>query len=161
MHRLGWPFVLALAVAALDDVTKGWAERALELHEPVPVLGDLARLTLGYNAGVAFGMFQGGGTLLLLATGAIILGISAWLLAGPRSGAAQPHTHALGLILGGAAANFLDRWPDGRVTDFLDLGLGAMRWPTVNVADSSIVLGVGLLMLVAFAVPTRAEVPAA
>lgn len=148
MRRLAWLFMLALAVAGLDVATKGWAERALELHEPVPVLGELARLTLGYNTGVAFGMFQGGGTVLLLVTGAIIVGISAGLLAGRRWEAAPPVAHAMSLILGGAVANFVDRWPDGRVTDFLDVGLGALRWPTFNVADSSIVLGITIILLV-------------
>lgn len=147
MHRIGWPILLAVVAAALDVLTKVWAERALAPHEPVPVLGDVAQLTLGYNTGSAFGLFRDGGTLLLVATGVMIVGLAALLLAGPRAGIAPPLTGALGLMLGGAVANFADRWPDGRVTDFLDVGVGALRWPTFNLADSFIVLGVTIILL--------------
>ena len=50
------------------------------------------------------------------------------------------------MILGGAIANFVDRLSDGRVTDFLDFGLGAARWPTFNLADSFIIVGAALLL---------------
>ena len=161
MDRVGWPLVLALVVAGLDVATKAWAERALALHEPVSVLGETARLTLGYNTGSAFGMFRDGGLPLLVLTAAMSVGLAGLLLVGPRVGVAPPIARALGLMLGGAAANVVDRWPDGRVTDFLDVGLGALRWPTFNLADSTIVLGMGLIVLVSFAAPTRTEVTAA
>lgn len=130
-----------------DSVSKAWAEQTLRLHEPVPLLGDLFRLTLGYNTGVAFGMFANGGSWPLIVTGLIILGMAVWLVNTLRSGE-LPVTAAwpIGLILGGAIANFVDRLPDGRVTDFLDVGFGAARWPTFNLADTFIVLGVILLL---------------
>ncbi len=72
----------ALAVMGFDGLTKAWAERALALGEPVPVVGDVVRLTLGYNTGVAFGLFAQGGPWLLVVTSAIILGLAAWLVHG-------------------------------------------------------------------------------
>ena len=141
-------FLIALA---LDGLTKTWAEQALVLYQPVPVIGETFRLTLGYNSGVAFGLFANGGILPLVVTGVVIVGLVVWLASALRGGEFPPAAGLpIGLILGGAIANFADRLPDGRVTDFLDLGLGASRWPTFNLADSFIVLGVSLLMLVVF-----------
>jgi len=72
-----------------------------------------------------------------------------WLVSTLRSGELPPTAAApIGLILGGAIANFADRLPDGRVTDFLDAGFGTTRFPTFNAADTFIVLGVALLLLV-------------
>lgn len=144
--------ILAPAGAALvaDVLTKQWAEEALVPLRPVQVLGDLLQLTLSYNTGVAFGLFAYGGEGLLLVTGAIIAGLLAWLLASLRPGSARSAPPwPTGLVLGGALANFLDRLPDGRVTDFLDAGVGALRWPAFNLADSAIVVGVFLLALLA------------
>jgi signal peptidase II len=52
--------------------------------------------------------------------------------------------------LGGAIANFADRLIDGRVTDFLDVGVGAARWPTFNLADSFIIVGMAWLLLISY-----------
>lgn len=145
LYRL---LLLAGVALVVDGLTKTWAERALTLYEPVPVLGEFFRLTLGYNTGVVFGLFANSGLSPLILTGLIIVGFAAWLLAALRTSTLPAVTWPLGLILGGAIANFLDRLPDGRVTDFLDVGLGAARWPTFNLADSSIVLGVVLLLLI-------------
>lgn len=143
-----FPLLLAaLAAMGFDRLTKAWAERALAVGDPVPVVGDVFRLTLGYNTGVAFGLFAQGGPWLLVVTSAVILGLVAWLLHSLRAGTVPRGVWPLGLILGGAVANFADRWPDGRVTDLLDVGIGAARWPTFNLADSFIVVGIALLLL--------------
>ena len=132
-----------LVALAVDWLTKDWAERMLVLHEPVQLVGGLFRLTLVYNTGVAFGLFANGGVWPLIFTGLFILSLAVGLIGALRTNeipevAAWP----IGLILGGAIANFVDRLPDGRVTDFLDVGLGAARWPTFNLADSFIMVGV-------------------
>jgi signal peptidase II len=138
-------------VFAVDLVSKLWAEANLLPHQPVPVIGDFFRLTLGYNTGVAFGMFANQGILPLVVTGVIIIGLAIWLTRALHQGqfparAAWP----VGMLLGGAIGNFLDRLPDGRVTDFLDFGLGELRWPTFNLADSFILIGVAILVLFTF-----------
>jgi signal peptidase II len=150
-QKAGVAFVVAIA---LDSITKVWAEQSLAPHHPVPVLGDYFQFTLGYNTGVAFGMFANGGNGPLLVTGVVILAIIAWLGNALRTGELTPAAAwPVGLLLGGAIANFVDRLPDGRVTDFLDAGLGAARWPTFNVADSFIVIALATLMLISL-IPT-------
>lgn len=139
--------VFLLIVLSLDWMTKTWVEQILIPFQPVPLAGQFFRLTLGYNTGVAFGMFANGGVGPLVVTGLIIVGLVIWLVSTLRSGE-LPHTVAapIGLILGGAIANFADRLPDGRVTDFLDVGFGPTRFPTFNLADTFIVLGAVFLL---------------
>lgn len=152
-------FPALLIPLALDVLTKLWAEQALSLHDPLPVIGDFFRLTLGYNTGVAFGLFANGGLWPLVVTGLIIVGMAVWFMRVLRAGDFLPGAAwPIGFILGGAIANFADRLPDGRVTDFLDVGIGATRWPTFNLADSFIVLGLVLLL---FATYTEKRLPAA
>ncbi len=141
--------LIALMIAlSLDWMTKTWAEQVLIPFQPVPLAGHFFRLTLGYNTGVAFGLFANGWSWPLIVTGLIILGMATSLVNTLRSGVlAITAAWPIGLILGGAIANFVDRLPDGRVTDFLDVGFGAARWPTFNLADTFIVLGVTLLLL--------------
>lgn len=146
--RLLPPIVLVLL---LDGVSKFWAEQILAPHEPVPVFGQFFRLTLGYNTGVAFGLFANGGIWPLIITGIIILGLTVWLAKGLSTGQFPPRSGwPMGLLLGGAVGNFGDRLGDGRVTDFLDIGLGTARWPTFNLADSFIVVSLVMLMWFSF-----------
>lgn len=141
--------VSLLIVLSLDWMTKTWVEQVLIPFQPMPLAGQFFRLTLGYNTGVAFGLFANGGVGPLVLTGIIIVGMMIWLVSTLRNGELPPTTAApIGLILGGAMANFVDRLPDGRVTDFLDAGFGLTRFPTFNLADTFIVLGVALLLLV-------------
>ena len=142
--RIFIPLMISLL---LDGLTKVWAEQALS--SPTPILGNFFRLSLGHNTGVAFGLFANGGIFTLIVTGVMIAFLAAWLIYSIHSGdltaiAVWP----VGLILGGAVGNFADRMVDGRVTDFLDFGLGTARWPTFNLADSFIVVGALLLLLI-------------
>lgn len=142
--------LIAFVVAfSLDGASKIWAEQALAPHQPMPVIGETFRFTLGYNTGVAFGMFSNGGPWPLAITGVVILGLILWVINILRQGKLPPPAGgAIGLLLGGAIGNFVDRVPDGRVTDFLDVGLGTARWPTFNLADSFILIGLGILLLI-------------
>lgn len=140
-------YISLLIALVIDWPTKTPAEQTLSLYTPTPLIGQFFRLTLGYNKGVAFGMFANGGAWPLIVTGLIIIMLAVWFVRALRTDeipgiAAWP----IGLILGGAIANFVDRLPDGRVTDFLDMGLSAARWPTFNLADSFIVVGVAVLL---------------
>lgn len=130
------------AVAALTILgaylARLWTERNLEYDEPVRLLGNLFRLTLGENPGVAFGLFGGSPlvpwlSVVALVAFALLVGRS--LSGGPAGGT------TLGLVLGGGAANLLDRLGDGRVTDYVDAGLASWRWPTFNLPDVAITVG--------------------
>lgn len=143
--------LVMLLVLALDAFTKLWAERVLIINTPVPIIGQMFQFTLGYNTGVAFGLFAAGGILPLILSGTILGGLAIWMIATLRHEQLQATvTWPLVAILGGGIANFSDRLFDDRVTDFLDIGIGATRWPTFNLADTFIVTGVALLALVAF-----------
>ena len=132
----------------LDGSSKIWAQAMLELHQPLPVVGQFFRLTLGYNTGVAFGLFADGGVWPLAITGVVIAGLAFWFARGLYLSHIPPAAGwGIGLLLGGAIGNFADRFFDGRVIDFLDFGVGQTRWPAFNFADSFILIGLTLLML--------------
>ena len=127
---------LAAAVVAADLGTKQLAVR--ELGEAVQLLPGL-ELQLGYNSGVAFGMLTSVPPWLLVVGVALLIG---GLIAGVWSGQLSPPWPAVGLLLGGAVANLIDRAADGRVTDFID----PIRWPAFNLADVAITVGVVLIL---------------
>ena len=143
---------LALFVALiLDIVSKNWMEQTLEPYQPVSIIGDFLRFTLGYNSGVAFGMFANGGLWPLIITGGVIVFLLLWFTKAIYSGHFPAQAvWPVGLLLGGAIGNFIDRLQNGQVTDFIDVGIGTTRWPTFNLADSFILIGVGLLVLITF-----------
>jgi signal peptidase II len=136
---------------SLDALSKAWAERALLLGEPVPVIGEVVRLTLSYNTGVAFSLFADRGITAIVLSGIIICGLVLWLMRSIwRGNITQRALWLFGFILGGALGNFVDRVGDGRVTDFLDVGIEAARWPTFNIADVCLMVALALLLLVSF-----------
>ena len=149
MKRVYLLLIVTVVVLTADSLVKQWIERWLSPGDVVPVVGQAFQLTLSYNTGVAFGMFAKGGSSLLVLTGIIILTLAVWALYSVSATKTPRNAYLpLGLLLGGAIANFVDRTMDGRVTDFLDIGLTMWRWPTFNLADCAIVVGVGLLMLI-------------
>jgi len=138
---------LAALVVVVDGVTKRLAEDRLEktgvYSVPVPLTGDLLRFTYLENRGAAFGLLQDQ-TLFFVLVGVVVIGvIAASYRYLPRSGF-RLHL-ALGLQLGGAIGNLIDRVRQGYVVDFVDFGYRANWWPVFNVADSAIVVGVALL----------------
>jgi len=149
MKRVYLLLIVAITVLAADGLVKFGIEQWLGVHDlVVPVVGESLRLTLVYNTGVALGMFGNGGGALLVLTGAIIVSLLIW----STYRVYETKTPALaylplGLILGGASANFIDRVIDGRVTDFLDFGYRMWRFPTFNLADCALVVGVSLFMI--------------
>ena len=145
---------LAGLVVVVDQVTKRLAEDRLErtgvrsVPVPLPGVSDYLRLTYTENRGAAFGVLQDQTTFFVL-VGLVVVGvIAASYRYLPRSGF-RIHL-ALGLQLGGAVGNLIDRIRQGYVVDFVDFGYKANWWPVFNVADSAIVIGVALLALNAF-----------
>ena len=154
---------LAALVVVLDQVTKRLAEEKLDRTNvrsvPVPAVGDYLRFTYVENRGAAFGLLQDQ-TAFFVFVGLLVIGvIAASYRYLPRSGF-RLHL-ALGLQLGGAIGNLIDRIRQGYVVDFVDFGYHSNWWPVFNVADSAIVVGVALLALNALASSPTDEVAAA
>jgi signal peptidase II len=147
---------LAVLVVLTDQLTKRLAEDRLRDQRSVPIVDDILRLTYVQNRGAAFGLLQDQTTFFVL-VGILVIGvIAASYRYLPRSGFLL-HL-ALGLQLGGAIGNLIDRVRQGYVVDFVDFGYHSNWWPVFNVADSAIVVGVALLALNALSPsPTTAE----
>lgn len=165
-RRSGFPLrallfvALAGAVIAVDQWTKRLAEEHLlesgVRSVPIPGTGDLLRLTYVENRGAAFGLLQNQ-TLFFVLVGVVVIGvIAASYRYLPRSGVLM-HL-ALGLQLGGAVGNLIDRVRQGYVVDFMDFGYRQNWWPVFNVADSAIVVGVALLALTYLRMPRETSV---
>ena len=109
-------------------------------------IGSFLNLRLGHNAGVSFGLFpavtQSHASMLVFAT-ALITILIVWLGLTARESWQKA---GVGLIVGGAAANVVDRFRDGLVTDFIDVHAFGWHWPTFNIADVAITCGVALLL---------------
>lgn len=145
---------IGILVVVLDQLTKAWVEATFQLaspaappgapNAPTPIVGDLVRVARTWNDGGVFGLFGDSATVLGIASIAVI-GIILWLQA--TSGVRSPLlTVALGLLIGGAIGNLLDRLRFGHVIDWVDTGIGGLRFYTFNVADSAISIAVVLLI---------------
>ena len=145
-------WVAAVLVFALDRWTKAWAVSELALVHTKPLFGEWMRLTYVRNTGVAFGLFasEGGGNgllLTLLGLGALAaVGVYFWLT--PTRD--RMLLMALALVVGGAIGNLIDRVSSGAVTDFIDVYVGSHHWPSFNVADSAISIGIVLMAIDSF-----------
>jgi signal peptidase II len=146
MNKVSY-LLVSLQILALDQWTKWLVEVHLPHHASSPLIPGLLNLTHVRNSGVAFGLFAstGGGSgglltvLGLLALAAV--GLYFWL-APSRD---RSLLVALALVVGGAIGNLIDRISSGAVTDFIDVYVGAHHWPSFNVADSAISIGIVLM----------------
>ncbi|WP_307586257.1 signal peptidase II [Paenibacillus wynnii] len=138
-------YLIAVIVFLIDQGTKYLIATRLELQEQISVIGNFFLITSHRNRGAAFGILEGQRWLFFLVTFVVVIGI-VWYLNKARKTQKLLPT-ALGLVLGGAFGNFLDRLLSGEVVDFLQFNFGSYTFPIFNVADSSIVIGVALIIL--------------
>jgi signal peptidase II len=132
--------VVAAAAAGADQLTKVFVSSRLPLGDAVEILGPFA-IHHVRNTGIAFGLFAGSTSIVIVLTA---VAIGALVIFFARSGRRHPLLPvAVGLVLGGSISNLVDRLRLGYVTDFLDFDY----WPAFNLADTFIVVGVGLLFL--------------
>jgi signal peptidase II len=140
------------AIVAADQATKALARGAIGRGERDPIFPGVALVNVRNN-GVAFGLFEGGGALLIVFTAVAVAALLAFFYAhATRHGAWVP----TGLLLGGATGNLIDRLGDEGVTDFIDLPL----WPAFNLADIAITAGVLALLWVLEGPPPKARTDA-
>jgi signal peptidase II len=140
-------FVFALIVVVLDQLTKAWVLSGLDLREVgrVNLLPPILNFTWVENRGVSFGLFGDGSARWMLSLFSIIVSgiLGWWALRADR----RLLITAIGLVMGGAIGNVIDRIRFGFVVDFIDFsGTGVFPW-VFNVADSAITIGVILLIL--------------
>ena len=142
-------FLIALVIVLADRWTKRLIAERLALYAHIQVIPGFFRLTHTENTGAAFSLFADSPahwkTAMLIAFSVIAMVIVLVLLSKQHRVTATGI--ALSLILGGAAGNLWDRMASGRVVDFLLFYIKQYQWPVFNLADSSIVVGAGLLVL--------------
>ncbi len=145
--------LLATAVLALDQATKLWIAARIpfdplhshDVGQDITVIANFFYLIHVGNTGAAWSMFAGQSVLLGTLALATLVGIGFWRHSlGLRD---RTNQYAFGLLCGGIAGNLLDRFARGHVTDFLDFHFGSYIYPTFNVADSGICVGVILYVL--------------
>ena len=146
---LGRGLATAAAVAILDQLSKTavlafFSDHGLGNRRSILPFFDLV---LTYNRGMSFGMFNDGhgssALVFSLVAAAIVAGLIFWLWRVESAFLAV----AIGLIIGGAVGNVIDRVRLGAVVDFLDFHVGAWHWPAFNLADSAICIGVAAMLL--------------
>ncbi len=142
-----YAMMLVAATVILDQVSKELLLRYLHKAGPVvSVVDDFFRLVIVWNRGVSFGMLGDRALppwVLSAVAIAVCIGLFIWLRRSDRMFTGL----GIGLVIGGAIGNVIDRARWGAVFDFADFYVGQWHWPAFNVADSAIVLGVGLMLI--------------
>ncbi|WP_026689976.1 signal peptidase II [Alteribacter aurantiacus] len=141
-------YAIAIIVIIVDQFTKWLVVQNMELRQSIPIIENVFHLTSHRNAGAAFGMLQGQMWLFFIATIAVLIIVPYYI---QKEGKNNPlFGITMGLVLGGAIGNFIDRLLFGEVVDFLDVYIGTYNFPIFNVADSALVVGVGMLIIYVF-----------
>jgi signal peptidase II len=141
-------FLLALVVLGLDQASKAWILNHLaegQSLDPLPGTGQFLLFTHITNTGAVFGLFRDQTILFALIAVAVSVAIVVYYRYLPND--RFWIRASLGLQLGGALGNLVDRLHYGHVVDFINVGIGNLRWYVFNVADSSLVVGVVILAL--------------
>jgi signal peptidase II len=146
MIRLG--LALAAVVLVLDQASKWWLLEVVGMpFRPPIVVTPFFNLVMVWNRGVSFGLFAHEAALMPYVLSGVALAVSTglfvWLSRADRRWIAV----ALGLVIGGAVGNVIDRLRFGAVADFFDLHVAGWHWPAFNVADAAIVVGVGMILI--------------
>lgn len=141
---------LAIGVLVLDQLTKAWVTGNLDIGEAVAVLGNWLRIVHWRNTGILFGLLPqtapAFAVVSMLVIGVIVV-YHARIVHHSKAGRGLVVTVALGLLVGGAVGNLVDRLRYGAVVDFVDMGIGEWRFYTYNVADAAISTAIVLLLL--------------
>lgn len=153
--KSNWQTAIPLVSVAMPMLILDWISKWLvqmhitQMTEVIPIIPGFFNLRHDRNTGAAFGVLAGHRILLILITLAALAFIFAYYLRFKESRWMQI---SLGFLLGGAIGNFIDRIRLGEVVDFLQFGIASKRlfWPTFNIADVSVCIGAGMLIVYLF-----------
>ena len=137
-------FAIAALVVILDQASKRLVWEIYRYQGGTDVIDGFLRITLNRNKGAVLGILSNMKYLLLFIT-MVSIGVLIFFAYRMRFAPAHKRVY-VGLILGGAFGNLIDRLAAGEVLDFIDMGFGAYRWPTYNVADIAVTIGAALLI---------------
>lgn len=147
---------IALVVFVVDQLSKRWVQQNIPLYQARPVVGEYVRIVHTENTGAAMGLLPERTTLLSVLS---VFAVFAILYYYRQIASSSPLVAAtLGMQLGGAFGNLVDRVGQGYVVDFIDVGVpGGWRFWAFNVADSSIVVGIVLVTLLLWIEEQKAQ----
>ncbi|WP_430876039.1 signal peptidase II [Gilliamella sp. G0441] len=152
-NGLYW-LIISTIVFFVDIASKFWILNKFNLYESINVLPFFS-ITYVQNIGAAFSIFEGQ-RWMLAAVALLISGAIVYMLY--RNKRQQKlENFSLSLILGGALGNLFDRLYHGFVVDFLDVNFGCWHYPTFNIADCAICIGIGLFILSSYKKPQKTE----
>lgn len=154
-QQSNWQTAIPLITVAIPVLILDWGSKWLvqthitQITEVIPIIPGFFNLRHDRNTGAAFGVLAGHRVLLILITIAALAFIFAYYLRFRESRWMQV---SLGFLLGGAIGNFIDRIRLGEVVDFLQFGIASqgLFWPTFNIADVSVCIGAGMLIVYLF-----------
>ena len=145
-------FLFAVVVFVIDIASKFWILNHFFLYESVNLLPFFS-ITYVHNIGAAFSIFEG--QRWMLAAVAFVVSVVIIYMLYRNNRQQKLENISLALILGGALGNLFDRLYHGFVVDFLDVNFGDWHYPTFNIADCAICLGIGLFILGNYAKPKK------
>jgi signal peptidase II len=144
-------YAVAAGVFALDRATKLLIEARVSFEDSYTVIPGFFQIVHSENRGIAFGIFNDSvspwRTAILASLSVVCVAVVGAFLWRMRHRVSSLALYGFALVMGGAAGNLFDRVVFGRVTDFLLLYVGSYQWPTFNVADSALDIGVGLVII--------------
>ncbi|WP_285754324.1 signal peptidase II [Parageobacillus sp. G301] len=141
-------YIIALAVIAIDQWTKWLVVKYMQLGESISIIPNVLYITSHRNRGAAWGILQGQFWLFYLITVIVVIGLVVYIQRLPRG--ERLFGIALGLMLGGAIGNFIDRVFRKEVVDFIHTYIGTYSFPVFNIADSALCIGVALVFIKTF-----------
>lgn len=135
------PLFLGLVILVADQLVKLYIQASMKLGQSIPVVDDIFHITYVLNPGAAFGILENQRWFFIAICVAIFIGVAVFYKSLRRESAM--FRYGLGLLLGGAVGNLIDRMQTGLVTDFLDFRI----WPVFNIADIGICVGAVMIVL--------------
>lgn len=140
-----WYYLIALVIIGIDQMTKWIIVRTMELGERIPVIESFFYITSHRNSGAAWGILEGQMTFFYIITIIVVIGIIFYMQKYAKE--SRLLGVSLSLLLGGAIGNFIDRLLHQEVVDFLDFHIFGYNFPIFNMADSSLTIGVILVII--------------